>query len=77
MIDFHPTSLDNVIYHNIAKFHPNRLITNSVIVGYERLHKLRSQKSGKSGLVAMKLDISKTYDCVTDDGLDDGSIGFC
>lgn len=54
--------IDEVISTNQMAFIPNRLITNSVIVGYERLHKLRSQKSGKSGLVAMKLDISKTYD---------------
>ena len=31
-------------------------------MGYECLHKLRSCKKGKNGLVALKLDVSKVYD---------------
>ena len=28
------------------------------------LHKLRNRRKGKAGHMAIKLDISKTYDCV-------------
>ena len=44
---------------------PGWLITNNVLVAYEVLHSMHSQKKkGKKGLLAMKLDISKAYDCV-------------
>lgn len=43
---------------------PNKLITNDVILGYECLHKLRSCKLRKGGIVALKLNISKAYDKV-------------
>lgn len=54
--------LDDVISGNQSAFIPNHLITDNVIVGYECLHKLRSCKKGKNGLVALKLDVSKAYD---------------
>lgn len=54
--------LDDVISGNQSAFIPNRLITDNVIVGYECLHKLRSCKKGKNGLVPLKLDVSKVYD---------------
>lgn len=31
------------------------------MAGYDRLHKLRSYRLRKSGLVALKLDLSKAY----------------
>lgn len=54
--------LDEWISKNQNAFVPNRLIADNVITENECLHKLRSHMSRKSGLVAMKLDISKVYD---------------
>lgn len=42
----------------------NRLMTDNIIIGYECLHKIKHNKGKKSGHVALKLDISKTYDKV-------------
>ena len=43
---------------------PNRLITDSTIVAYEILHKMRNKRKGKVGHMVIKLDISKAYDRV-------------
>ena len=43
---------------------PGRLITNNVIVAYEALHSMHARKKGKTGSLALKLDVSKTYDRV-------------
>ena len=40
----------------------SRLITDNVIIAYEYLNKIRHSKGKREGLVALKLDISKTYD---------------
>lgn len=53
--------LDAVTSKNQSTFIPNRLIINNVMAGYDRLHKLRSYRLRKSGLVALKLDLSKAY----------------
>uniref|UniRef100_A0A2N9F6N4 Reverse transcriptase domain-containing protein n=1 Tax=Fagus sylvatica TaxID=28930 RepID=A0A2N9F6N4_FAGSY len=41
-----------------------RLITDNVAVAYELMHTMRSKWKGKVGYLAMKLDMSKTYDRV-------------
>lgn len=41
---------------------PNRLIIDNIIMGYECLNKNRQSRINRKGLVALKLDISKTYD---------------
>lgn len=54
--------LDTIISPTQSVFIPNRLITDNVIIGYEWRNKIRQSKGKKHGLVALKLDISKTYD---------------
>ena len=47
-----------------SAFIPRRPITNNVLVAYETLHAMHCKKSGKKGSLALKLDVSKVYDCV-------------
>ena len=53
--------LTYIISPNQSAFIPDRLITDNVIIGYECLHKIRHSKGKTNGLMALKLDISKTY----------------
>ena len=41
-----------------------RLITDNVLVAYEVLHTMQGRKKGKTGALALKLDVSKAYDRV-------------
>ncbi|KAH9656688.1 reverse transcriptase domain-containing protein [Citrus sinensis] len=54
--------LHKIISPSQSGFIPNRLITDNIIVGYECLHKIRHCKSKRNGLIALKLDVSKAYD---------------
>ena len=47
-----------------SAFVPGRLITDNVLVAYETLHAMHCKKSGKKGSLALKLDVSKTYNRV-------------
>ena len=53
-----------VISEAQSAFVPNWLITNNTSVAYELLHRMRNRRQGKVGHMAVKLDISKTYDWV-------------
>lgn len=46
-----------------STFVPERLITNNVILGFECIHAINN-RSGKEWYLAMKLDMSKTYNRV-------------
>lgn len=54
--------LEHLISPFQSAFIPQRHITDNVIIGYECLHKIRCERQGKEGLVALKLYISKAYD---------------
>ena len=56
--------LPNVISGSQSAFVSNRLISDNNTVTFEFLHRMRNKRTRKKGQVAIKLDISKTYDHV-------------
>ena len=56
--------LPHIISPTQSAFVPGRLIMDNVLVAYETLHTMHARKKGKKGTLALKLDISKAYDCV-------------
>lgn len=56
--------LPNVISDVQSAFILNRLISDNTTVTFEMLHRMRNRRKGKTGHMAVKLDISKAYDRV-------------
>jgi len=56
--------LPQLISPSQSAFVPGRLITDNVLVAYETLHAMNNKRLGKKGSLALKLDISKSYDKV-------------
>ena len=56
--------LPQIISPTQSTFVPRRSITDNVLVAYEALHTMQGRKKGKTGALALKLDVSKAYDRV-------------
>lgn len=56
--------LPHIISSTQSAFVSGRLVTDNALVACETLHTMRGQKKGKTGSLALKLDISKAYDRV-------------
>lgn len=51
-----------VISESQSAFQYDKAISDNILVAFETLHHMKNKKIGKEGYMAMKLDMSKTYD---------------
>ena len=56
--------IPQIISENQSVFHSERLITDNVLVTFELMHCLEHKNEGKENFMAVRLDMSKAYDCV-------------
>ena len=54
--------LPNIISKSQSAFIPGRLITDNIMIAFEICHHIKRKRLGKSGVVAMKTNMSKAYD---------------
>lgn len=55
---------DPIISDTQSAFIPGRLIIDNIMVAYELMHFMKRKTKGKQGWMALKLDMSKTYNRV-------------
>ena len=53
-----------VVFENQSAFQAGRVITDNILMAFETLHYMKHHHNGKSGFMALKLDMSKAYDRV-------------
>ena len=56
--------LQDIINENQSEFVAERLIIDNVLVAHELMNHINKKKKGKLGEMAIKLDMSKAYNCV-------------
>ena len=56
--------LPSIVSENQSAFQADRLITDNILMAFETLHYMKHHQNGKTGFMAMKLDMSKAYDWV-------------
>lgn len=56
--------LQEIVCENQIAFVAERLITDNVLVAHEMMTHISRKKKGKCGEIALKLDMSKTYNRV-------------
>ena len=56
--------LPHIITEHQSAFTKDWLILDNILVAFEWLHCLQNHKSFKGGFMALKLDMSKAYECV-------------
>lgn len=56
--------MDSLIGPEHNAFIKSRLISDNVLIFHELVHSLNLKKSGKRAGMAIKLDISKAYECL-------------
>lgn len=56
--------MDIVVSDRQSAFIPGRLIFDNIMIAFEVMHYLKGKKVGKDGFMALKLDMSKAYDCI-------------
>ena len=56
--------LNSIVSEAQSAFIADRLITDNILIAFESLHYMKTSSSGKEGFMALKLDMSKTYDRV-------------
>lgn len=54
--------LPKIISQTQSAFVPRRLIADNIIVAFEALQTMHCKLKGSTGYIALKLDMSKTYD---------------
>ena len=56
--------MPNLILKHQSAFLSDRLISDNILVAFETLHYMQNHNQGKSGFMALKLDMNKAYDRV-------------
>lgn len=56
--------IDQIISEEQSAFIPGRIISDNIMISFEIIHYMKRKTQGKKGWMALKLDMSKSYDRV-------------